>query len=506
MDEQRIGSILIAGGGSAGWMTAAMLARMFGRRYRITLVESADIATIGVGEATIPPIRKFNALLGIDEAAFLRATQGTFKLGIQFLDWGAKGDSYVHGFGPIGQKLNWLACHHYWLKAREAGSTKPLGAYSINVMAALANKFAPADPKMPQSPLGQIAHAYHFDATLYARFLRDYAEERGVCRREGTITNVQIAGDTGVIEAVHLADGEALAADFFIDCTGMAALLIEKALHAGYESWAHWLPCDRALALPCARVGELTPYTRSTAQDAGWLWRIPLQHRTGNGHVYASAFTDDDAAEAVLRANLDAPSDAAALRIRYDTGRRRQFWAKNCVAIGLASGFLEPLESTSLHLIQSAIIRLVSLFPDTPFDTANRAEYNRQTAFEYERTRDFIIAHYKATARTDTPFWRHCREMAIPDTLARKIDLFAANGRIFREDEELFAEESWIQVLIGQGIIPRAPDPAVADTSLADVQRFLGDISGVIAKCVGLMPGHADMVERICARAGLVQA
>jgi len=499
MVEPRIGSILIAGGGSAGWMSAALLARMFGQRYQITLVESADIGTIGVGEAAIPPIRKFNALLGIDEADFLRATQGTFKLGIQFVDWARRGESYVHGFGPIGQKLGWLAAHQYWLKARAGGSPTPLGAYSINVMAALANKFMPADPKLPQSPLGQITHAYHFDATLYARLLRDYAEARSVTRREGTIDDVELAGETGAISAVRLANGERLAADFFIDCTGFAGLLIEKALGCGYESWAQWLPCDRALALPCARVGELTPYTRSTAHDAGWQWRIPLQHRTGNGHVYASAFIDDDQAEAVLRAHLDTPSEADALRICFETGRRRQFWAKNCVAIGLASGFLEPLESTSLHLIQSAIVRLVGLFPDSPFDTANRAEYNRQTIYEYERTRDFLILHYKATTRDDTPFWRHCRDMAVPDTLARKMELFAANGRIFREDEELFAEESWIQVLIGQGIIPRAPDPAVNATSDAEIARFLGDVAGVIGKCVDVMPAHADALARICA-------
>jgi tryptophan halogenase len=351
---------------------------------------------------------------------------------------------------------------------------------------------------MAQSPLGHIAHAFHFDAGLYARYLRQYAEARGVQRTEGMVVDVTLAADTGDIKAVKLASGEAIGADFFIDCSGFRGLLIEQALKTGYEDWSHWLPCDRAMALPCERSGDFTPYTRSTARDAGWQWRIPLQHRTGNGYVYASAYTDDDTAEAVLRANLDGKTGANPLKIRYTTGIRKKFWNKNCVAIGLAAGFLEPLESTSLYLIQSAVVRLIKLFPDAKIDPANIAEYNRQTAFEYERCRDFIILHYKATERDDTEFWRHCRNMPVPDALQRKWDLFSANGRIFREDDELFAEESWIQVFLGQGVVPRGYDPCVDLKDDAEVERYLADIEQVIEKCCRVMPGHAEYVDRMC--------
>jgi tryptophan 7-halogenase len=497
-EQKHLKEILIVGGGSAGWMTAALFSQLLGRLYSITLVESDEISTVGVGEATIPAIKRFNALLAFDEIEFMRKTQGSFKLGVQFVDWWRKGESYIHSFGPIGQDMDWLRCHQFWLKARAQGQAHDFSNYAINAAAALQNKFQRADPALPKSPLGHIAHAYHFDAGLYARYLRGYAEERGVQRIEGKIVDVALDGETGDIASVTLQDGAKIRADFFIDCSGFRGLLIGQALKTGYEEWGHWLPCDRAMALPCERSANFAPYTRATAHDAGWQWRIPLQHRTGNGHVYASAFTDDDRAETVLRDHLDAEPTASPLKIRYSTGMRRQFWNKNCVAIGLAAGFLEPLESTSLYLVQSAAVRLIKLFPDFEIDPANIAEYNRQTTYEYERCRDFIILHYKATERDDTEFWRYCRNMSVPDTLQRKWDLFAANGRIFREDDELFAEESWIQVFLGQGVIPRHYDPSVDLKDDAEVARYLGDIERVIEKCCQVMPSHADYVDRTC--------
>ena len=490
--------ILIAGGGSSGWMTAALLARLFQGLYEIVLVESEDIGTIGVGEATIPAIKKYNELLGLDENEFMARTQGSFKLGIQFVDWWKQGQSYIHGFGVIGQDWEWLRMHHYWLKAHAQGRADDFAAYSINTAAALENKFVRAQTQMGDSPLSQIAHAFHFDASLFARFLSAYAQERGVRRREGKIVDVTLRPDDGFIDSVTLDDGEVIGADLFVDCSGFRGLFINQALGVGFDDWSHWLPCDRAVAVPCERSENFTPYTRSTAHGAGWQWRIPLQHRTGNGHVYASQFIDDAEAERVLLANLDGAPRADPFRVEFKAGKRKQLWHKNCVAIGLAGGFLEPLESTSLHLVQSGIIRMVRLLPDAGFDAATIAEFNRQTDFEYERIRDFIILHYKATERSDTPFWDYCRTMEVPDTLQRKLDLWMANGRIFREDEELFAEESWIQVLLGQGMIPRGHDPLVDIKSDAQIAQYLGNIAAVIGKCVAVMPTHAEYVAKTC--------
>lgn len=501
MNENRLRKILIVGGGSAGWMTAALFANLFQGLYDIELVESEAIGTIGVGEATIPAIKKFNELLNLDEDEFMRMTKGTFKLGIQFVDWWKEGRSYIHGFGVIGQDWEWLRCHHYWLDAHARGRAPDFTDMSINTAAALANKFMRARPDMGDSPLAHIAYAFQFDASLYARFLRGYAEQRGVTRTEGMVTEVKLRPDDGFVEAVMLTDGRRVEADLFIDCSGFRGLIIEEALKTGYEDWTHWLPCDRAIAVPCARAGPLTPYTRSTALSAGWQWRIPLQHRTGNGHVYSSKFIDDADAEAMLLNTLEAEVKAEPNRLRFTTGKRRRQWNKNCVAIGLSSGFLEPLESTSLHLIQSAAIRLVRLFPDRSFDPAVIAEYNRQADFEYERIRDFIILHYKATERDDSEFWRYCRDMTVPDTLQRKIDLFRSSGRIFREDEELFSEESWIQVCLGQGIVPTAHDPLVAIKSDAQIAQYLSNIALTINKCVDVMPSHDEFVERACTAA-----
>ncbi len=490
--------ILIVGGGSAGWMTAALLSRLFQGLYEIVLVESEEIGTIGVGEATIPAIKKYNELLGLDENEFVTRTQASFKLAIQFVDWWKKGHSYLHGFGVIGQDWEWLRCHQYWLKANAQGRAEDFAAYSINTAAALDDKFLRARPDMGDSPLGHIAHAFHFDASLFARFLRSYAEERGVRRREGKVTAVKLRSEDGFIESITMDDGENIAADLFIDCSGFRALLIEGAMETGYEDWSHWLPCDRAIAVPSARAEAFTPYTRSTAHDAGWQWRIPLQHRTGNGHVFSSRFMEEDQAQRILLDHLDTPPTAEPRLLRFLTGKRRKLWNKNCVAIGLAGGFLEPLESTSLHLIQSGVVRLVRLLPDKGFDQGNIDEFNRQSDFEYERIRDFIILHYKATERDDTPFWNYCRTMDVPDTLQRKMDLWMANGRIFREDEELFAEESWIQVLLGQGMTPRGYDPLVDIKSDAQIGQYLGNIAATVRKCVTVMPSHAEYIAKTC--------
>lgn len=498
MAQSQLRQILIVGGGTAGWMTAALFAQLFQGLYQIRLVESDDIGTIGVGEATIPTLKRYNELLKLDEASFMKATQASFKLGIQFNDWSSIGSSYIHGFGVIGQDLEWLRCHQYWLRQKKNGSVADLSQYSINTAAALANKFMRARADLPDSPVSEIAHAFHFDAGLYARLLRAHAERRGVIRTEGRVVDVTLRAENGFVESITMEGGQVLAADLFVDCSGFVGLLIEQALETGYEDWSRWLPCNRALAVPCARSADFTPYTRSTARGAGWQWRIPLQHRTGNGLVYASDYLDDTQAETLLLENLDGDQLADVRKIRFTTGKRRKAWNKNCVAIGLSAGFLEPLESTSLFLIQSALQRFVKLFPDSAFDATTIAEFNRQTDFEYERVRDFIILHYKATEREDTPFWRFCKTMEIPQTLAHRIELFQANGRIFRENEELFAEESWIQVFLGQGIIPQNYDPLANIKSDAQVQEYLHNIESVIAKCVELMPYHDMFVSKYC--------
>jgi tryptophan halogenase len=489
--------ILIVGGGSAGWMTAALFGKLFQGLYDVELIESEAIGTVGVGEATIPAIKKYNELVALDEVEFMQRTQGTFKLGIEFVDWTRKGHRYVHGFGVIGQDWEWLRCHHYWLRAHQRGRAREFADYSINTAAGLANKFMHPRADMGDSPIGHIAYAYHFDASLYAKYLRGLSEQHGVKRTEGRIVDVGVH-DNGDIASVTLEDGRILEADFFIDCSGFRALLIEQMLKTGYEDWQHWLPCDRAMAVPCARTEPLIPMTRSTAREAGWQWRIGLQHRTGNGLVYSSRYIDDDAAEAQLLANLDGKQLANPNKLRFTPGKRLKMWNRNCVAIGLSAGFLEPLESTSLHLVQSAAIRLVRLFPDRETDQATIDEYNRQSDFEWERIRDFIVLHYWATERDDSELWRYCRSMELPATLQRKIDLWRSNGRIFREDEELFSEESWIQVFLGQNIVPRSYDPLVEIKSDPQIEQFLGNIAATIERCVQVMPPHSDYVRKFC--------
>src|SRR3989440_678538 len=480
MQDRRLRSILIVGGGTAGWMAAAALAKVLGRECSIRLIESEEIGTVGVGEATVPHLKLFNSVLEIDEAEFIREVRGTFKLGIQFVDWGRIGDRYIHGFGTIGHDYGLLPFHQYWLKQFLAGKAADIGAYSLNSAAAPLGKFmASATDVPPTSPLANIAYAYHFDAGLYARYLRGYAEARGVRRTEGQVVNVTLRGDDGFIDAVVLDSGEKVAGDLFIDCSGFRGLLIEEVLHTGYDDWSHWLPCDRAMAVPCENVGPPTPYTRSTARAAGWQWRIPLQHRTGNGYVYSSAYISDDEAATTLLKNLDGRALAEPRMLKFTTGRRRRFWSKNCVAIGLASGFMEPLESTSIYLIQSGIARLINLLPDQGFSPVLIERYNAQSAFEFERIRDFLILHYYATQRDDTPFWNYCRTMSIPAPLDNTMRLFRDSGRFFRDAEELFALTSWVQVLLGQRIEPRSYHPVVDLLPDEELEQFVVSVKNV---------------------------
>lgn len=491
--------IVIVGGGTAGWMTAAALSKVLSREFSICLVESDEIGTIGVGEATIPAIKSFNDLLDLDENEFLRKCQGTFKLGIEFVNWGALGDTYIHGFGSIGQPVDGLAFYHFWQRRFQEGTAADLALYSINTVAPSAAKFMRARVDMANSPLGEIANAFHFDASLYAKYLRGLSEQRGVQRIEGRIVKVSQRPGDGFIDAVELASGQRVAGEFFIDCSGTRALLIEQTLKAGYEDWTHWLLCDRAVAVPCASAGPLLPITRSTAHAAGWQWRIPLQHRTGNGHVFSSTFMSEDEATAILMNRLDGEPWAEPRTIKFQTGRRRQFWKRNCVAVGLSSGFLEPLESTSIHLIQTAIMRILSFFPHAGFDPVGIDEYNRVTALEYEQIRDFLILHYKATERTDSPFWNHCRTMDIPEALQRKLDLYRSSGRIFRDNNELFGEISWLQVMHGQRVRAQAYHPLASVRPAAEVDEMLDDVKRVIGKCVDIMPTQATFIAEHCA-------
>jgi tryptophan 7-halogenase len=481
-------------------MAAAALAKVLGEACSIRLIESEDIGTVGVGEATVPHLKLFNSILGIDELEFIREVRGTFKLGIQFIDWGRLGDRYIHGFGTIGHDYGLLPFHQYWLKRFRAGAAADIGAYSLNTAAAPLGKFmSSAQDVPPTSPLANITYAYHFDAGLYASYLRRYAEARGVRRTESKVVDVQLRGSDGFIESVTLASGERIAADLFIDCSGFRGLLIEQALHTGYDDWTHWLPCDRAMAVPCEKVGPPTPYTRSTARSAGWQWRIPLQHRTGNGYVYSSAYIKDEQVAATLMANLDGRALAEPRVLRFTTGMRRKFWNRNCVAIGLASGFMEPLESTSIYLIQSGVARLLNLMPDKSFSPVLIERYNSQAAFEFERIRDFLILHYCATERRDSPFWQYCSAMSIPEPLADNIRLFRDSGRFFRNAEEMFAVTSWVQVMLGQHIVPTGYHPAVDLIPEREVAALVDGVRDVIARCVAAMPAHEQFLARVLA-------
>ena len=498
MNNEPIKDIVIVGGGTAGWMTAAALSTVLNGRYNIRLVESDEIGIVGVGEATIPMIQRFNQVVGINEQEFMRETQGTFKLGVEFVNWGKQGDRYMHGFGRLGQDLATVAFDQYWQKMRHLGKAAPLEQYSITRMAAKANKFMPARRDVANSPLNDIAYAYHFDASLYARYLRKLSEGRGVQRIEGKITRATQREPDGFVDAIELESGVRVEGDLFIDCSGFRGLLIEQTLKTGFEDWSHWLPADRALAVPCESVPSLTPYTRATAHKAGWQWRIPLQHRIGNGHVFCSRFISEDEAASTLLSNLDGKALAEPRLIKFTTGMRKQAWNKNVVAVGLAGGFLEPIESTSIHLIQTAIARLIEFFPDRSFNPVDVTEYNRQSRFEYERVRDFIILHYHLNQRTDSEYWTACANMAIPETLRQKMEMYRARGRVVRVDNELFSEVGWIQVLEGQNMQVDAFNPLVDVQSEADIHEYLESVRSVIAQCVDVMPDHAEYVKKFC--------
>lgn len=498
--DNRIRRVVVIGGGSSGWMAAATLATFIGKGADIRLIESEEIGIVGVGEASVPHMRLFNAhVLGIRETDFVTQTQGTFKLGIQFNDWARIGDSYVHGFGTIGRSLGPLPFHQFWLKRFLSGHAPDIGAYSLPTVAAPQCRFTTSpDDAPPGSPLADIAYGYHFDAGLYARYLRNLSERRGVTRIEGKVVDAVRRGEDGFIEAVVMESGERIEGDLFIDCSGFRGLLIEQVLKTGYEDWSEWLPCDRAMAVASESTAPLTPYTRSTARAAGWQWRIPLQHRVGNGYVYCSRYLSDDEAAATLLANLDGRALIEPRPLRFTPGRRRRFWNRNVVALGLAGGFMEPLESTSIHLVQSGLQRLLGLFPDRRFDPLLIDRFNRDSAFEYERIRDFLVLHYHATERDDTPFWNHCRTMAIPDTLRETIDLFRLDGRYFRNGEDFFALPSWVQVMLGQRIVPRSYHPIVDEMPEGELAEFVERVRLGLARCVEAMPFHQEFIDRTC--------
>ncbi|MXR67271.1 tryptophan halogenase [Shewanella sp. JBTF-M18] len=489
--------LVIVGGGSAGWMAAAMLTRMMGEQLKITLVESDEIATVGVGEASIPPLQVFNRALGLNEYEFLKATQGTYKLGIEFEHWLTQGQAYMHAFGAQGKDLALTPFRHLWLNSNPE-STNDYWRYSLNFQAAKANKFQPL-AQLPGTDLPGVTHAYHFDAGLYGKLLSKYSQQRGVRRIEGKITQVVLDKESGNIDYLDLADGQRVRGDLYLDCSGFRGLLIKQALKVEYEDYSQWLQCDRAIAMPTEASQPRRPYTRATAHKAGWCWQIPLQHRTGNGIVYSSQYMSDDEALSLLKKHVDSAPIGKPRTIQFTPGRVARQWQNNCVSLGLASGFLEPLESTSLHLIQSGIIRLIKLFPNQKNLDALRAEFNRQSAEEFEQIRDFIILHYKLNQRDYDPFWRHCREMSVPDTLTAKMALFSASGVINCPQESLFSESAWTQVMLGQGLMPSSAHPLAGALSQEQTAELLHNLNRIITKTTDAMASHDDYLKQHCA-------
>jgi tryptophan 7-halogenase len=488
--------IVIAGGGSAGWIAAATLARFLGDCASITLVESEEIGTVGVGEATIPQIHNLLIGLGIDQQEFLRRTNASFKLGIEFVDWLRQGESYIHSFGAVGRRVGLIQFRQLWLRARGLGVAEDYGRYSFNVEAARQGRFVTGNGQGGQTP--DLAYAYHLDATLFAQMLRQYSEELGVQRVEGKITAVDRDAESGDICALRLDGERVVAGNFFIDCTGFRSLLLGDALGVPFVDWSHWLPCDTALAVPCESGDAFRPYTQSLAHPAGWQWRIPLQHRTGNGHVFCSQFMAVEEAQSRLLDNLEGKALADPRPIRFTTGHRESFWAHNCVALGLAAGFMEPLESTSLHLVQSGISRLLNLLPRdlNNLDTA-RSSFNRLSDIEWQRIRDFLVLHYVANERVGEPFWDYCRNMQIPSTLAEKIALFSDAGLFIREEDELFLDDSWGQVMLGQGIMPQGWSPLADNVPGEDVGPFLNSLANSYRMKAQTLPTHAEFVARM---------
>ena len=495
--NQPIKRVLIVGGGTAGWMAAAVLARAFGPGMSIELVESEAIGIVGVGEATIPQIRLINQYLGLDENDFVRSTQGSFKLGIQFNGWDRPDGSYLHAFGDIGRGLGLVPFHQIWRRGLEQGITTGLWDYSLNTRAAMAERFARLGAQDTE-PLSGIHYAFHFDASLYARYLRALAESLGVRRTEGRIVDVVLHPESGHIHCVRLEQDREVAADLFIDCSGFRGLLIEQALQAGYVDWTDHLPCDRAVAVPCAHGGPIRPYTQATARRAGWQWRIPLQHRVGNGHVYCSRYMSEDEATRILLDHLEGEPLAEPRPLRFVTGHRKRFWHRNCVALGLASGFMEPLESTSIHLIQSGISRLLNLFPHQGFEPGLIAEYNRQAVEEFEFIRDFLVLHYHANGRQGDPFWDERRAQDVGERLRSRMDLFKRHGVISRSADELFTEGSWLQVLLGQCGLPEQVHPLARAMPTELVSEVLRVLKGRVEQIASRLPGHEEFIAAHC--------
>jgi len=494
MEHQKIRHVVIAGGGTAGWMAAAAVAKLLGKTVKVSLVESEEIGTVGVGEATIPTLLTLHELLKIKEQDFVSAVGGTFKLGISFENWHDVGKDYIHSFGFTGKDCWAAGFQHFWLKGKQLGISREFGEYCNEWLAAKHNRFAVL-------PNQNLNYAYHFDSSRYAAFLRNIAEEHGAVRIEGKIATVLQNEATGFITGLRLDSGQQIDGDFFVDCTGFRGLLIEQTLHAGYDDWQHWLPCDSALAVQTENVQPPIPYTRSIAHEAGWQWRIPLQHRTGNGMVYCSKFWSRDEAEAKLRGNLEGELVTEPRPIKFQTGTRRRHWVKNCVAVGLSSGFMEPLESTSIHLIQRSVVRFMQMFPYDGVRQPDIDEFNNQMKFEIENIRDFIILHYHVTERTDTPFWRHCRTMEIPESLQHRIDLFKETGRVFKVPTELFGENSWTQVMLGQGLHPEQYHPIVNMMDEQELRDFLGGIHGSVERLVSQLPEHQRFIDHYCREA-----
>ncbi|RYV03946.1 tryptophan halogenase [Shewanella sp. OPT22] len=492
---KKITSVAILGGGSAGWMSAAMLSKLM-PNIEITLVESKDIGTIGVGEASIPPLTLFNQTLGINETEFMRETQASIKLGIQFENWNQQGDSYMHAFGALGKDLGFTQFHHYWLKSQQKAET--FWDYSFNYQAAKSGKYNLVN-QIPNTNLPGLEHAYHFDAGLYANYLSNLAIRAGVTRVEGLVKAATLVKDSGNVKSIQLSDGSEIETDLFIDCSGQHAFLIEKVLGTGYEDWSHFLPCDRALAVPSEKLDSTLPYTKSIAHDTGWQWQIPLQHRIGNGLVYSSRYLADEDAKALLLESLPSKPVAEPKLIKFKVGRRLKQWNKNCISIGLSSGFLEPLESTSIHLIQSAIMRLIKLFPQTDAFEFARKEFNKQSAYEFNHIRDFIILHYYLNNKS-APFWKHCRQMDIPENLKDKIELFKETAEVSRNPEDLFAHTAWQQVMIGQGTVPNKYHPIADNLTKQQLSDFLNDLSSIYQKCSKALPTHDEFLQHYCSK------
>ena len=490
--------VVIVGGGTAGWMSAAGIRRQLRTEdYTVTLIESDEIGIVGVGEATLPHIKIFNDMLGIDEAQFMRETRATFKLGIQFCDWNRPGDSYIHPFGAFGEPWGGVEFQHHWLRAQQAGQLRfPLQDFSYSVVAARNNAFEfPNEDR--KSIRSTYAFAYHFDAGLYAAYLRSWAIERGVRRIEGRVCDVSRNPTTGDLTELTLKSGERIAGDLFIDCSGFRSLLLGSIMGVAWRDWTHWLPCDRALAVPCKRVGALTPYTRATARRGGWTWRIPLQHRTGNGYVFSSRFINDGEAQDTLLAGLDGAAHGEPRLLRFSPGRRDRAWHGNCVAIGLASGFLEPLESTSIYLIQAAVTDLINLMPrpgSTGTDPRLVDEFNRLNEMQYERIRDFLVLHYTANGRVGEPLWDYVRSMPLPDSLVHKLELFRSRAALPNHQYGLFARDSWLSVFVGQGIVPTGYDRLADAFTLATLEERLAEFRNRIQTNVDAMSSHGAFI------------